>query len=340
MRNNFSEAVANYSALTTDFLSLVSVTDRADPSTTKAIVVGVITLFIILFNVLIICSMSASVHSHSMIGYFILSLAGADLATGVFLTPLSIFPALYGEWPYGPAVCKLTAYVEVTLWAVAIYTLGWISVDRYLAIRKPTRYEAIQTRIRCQCWVVFTWVTSIVLCSPTLFATNQVTFIASVDLCVLNLSSTLAYSITLLTLILGPTITTMCYCYYHVLKEMAELKRDIKDQEKEALTSTTENLYNPTHRMSFAIIVTFALGWLPWFALLAYERISQRKVGDIPYLHFACLWTGISGCCWRFPIYCLMSRRFRRCLAQFLWSLCVKCRIRKRLGDDDAASVD
>ena len=97
---NLSNASANYSALTTDFLSLVSVTDHSDPSMTKAIVIGVITFFIILFNLLIICSMSASIHSHSMIGYFILSLAGADLATGVFLTPLSIFPALYGEWPY------------------------------------------------------------------------------------------------------------------------------------------------------------------------------------------------------------------------------------------------
>ena len=82
------------------------------------------------FNVLILGALSGSMRSHSMIGYFIMSLAAADLCTGVLLTPLSIFPAYYGYWPYGRAMCKLTAFMEITLWAIAVYTLGWIGVDR------------------------------------------------------------------------------------------------------------------------------------------------------------------------------------------------------------------
>ncbi|OQV22032.1 putative Beta-4C adrenergic receptor [Hypsibius exemplaris] len=323
---------------TTHFLSEVFVDDWAEGSLAKAVTVSIITCIIILFNVLIIGTLSSSVHAHSMIGYFMLSLAGADLLTGVLLTPISIYPALTGSWPYGRALCKLTAYLEVTLWAVVVYTVGWMAVDRYLAIRKPSRYDAIQTKIRCQCWVVFTWVTAIFLCSPTLFAHNRVTYIAQVNLCILDLNYMLAYSITLLILILGPTICTLIYCYYHVWKTMSELKRDIKEQEKEALTSTTENLKNPTHRLSFIIIVTFALGWFPWFILLTYEK-AAHTTANVPYLHFACLWFGICGCCWKFPIYCCISRRFRRCLGHFFRSLCVKCRARKHV-EDDSASVD
>lgn len=125
----YNISVYNHS-ITTDFLSMVNVTGRGDPSLAQAVVVSTVTCVIIVFNVLIIGTLSSSIHSHSMIGYFILSLAGADLLTGVLLTPLSIFPALVGSWPYGRVVCKLTAYVEVTLWAVVVYTLGWMGVDR------------------------------------------------------------------------------------------------------------------------------------------------------------------------------------------------------------------
>ena len=116
--------------LTGDFLTLVNTNATAEPSLAKAVTVGVISCAIIVFNVLIIGTLSVSIHSHSMIGYFILSLAGADLLTGVLVTPVSIYPALTGGWPYGRAVCKLTAYLEVTLWAVVVYTLGWMGVDR------------------------------------------------------------------------------------------------------------------------------------------------------------------------------------------------------------------
>ncbi|XP_055343496.1 G-protein coupled receptor 52-like [Paramacrobiotus metropolitanus] len=329
-----------YQSANFNLLTLVDVGDTGEGSVVKAGIIAGLTFLIITLNVLIFGALAPALHSHSMIGYFILSLAGVDLATGVLIAPLSIFPALYGYWPYGPLVCKLTAFLEITLWAIAVYTLGWIGVDRYLAIRKPSRYETIQTKIRCQCWVVFTWITSIFLCSPTFFAHNKVSYIGQVQLCILDLHFMLAYSITLLSLILGPTICTLCFCYYYVLKEMAELKRDVKDQEKEALTSTTENLYNPTHRMSFVVIVAFALAWLPWFLLLLCQRVlpfasAEQAAG----WHFGCVWFGISGCAWKFPVYCAMSRRFRRCLAQFLWSLCLKCRFRKSL-EDDSASID
>ena len=70
-----------------------------------------------------------------MINYYLLSLASADLLCGVLVVPLSVYPALVRRWVYGDIVCRLVGYLEVTLWAVSVYTFMWISVDRYLAIR-------------------------------------------------------------------------------------------------------------------------------------------------------------------------------------------------------------
>lgn len=70
-----------------------------------------------------------------VINYYLLSLASADLLCGLLVVPLSVYPALVRRWVYGDIVCRLVGYLEVTLWAVSVYTFMWISVDRYLAIR-------------------------------------------------------------------------------------------------------------------------------------------------------------------------------------------------------------
>lgn len=70
-----------------------------------------------------------------VINYYLLSLASADLLCGLLVVPLSVYPALMRRWVYGDIVCRLVGYLEVTLWAISVYTFMWISVDRYLAIR-------------------------------------------------------------------------------------------------------------------------------------------------------------------------------------------------------------
>ena len=52
------------------------------------------------------------------------------------------------QWIHGDLICCLIGYLEVTLLCIYVYTFMWISVDRYLAVRKPLRYETVQTKTR------------------------------------------------------------------------------------------------------------------------------------------------------------------------------------------------
>lgn len=52
------------------------------------------------------------------------------------------------QWIYGDLLCCILGYLEVTLLCIYVFTFMWISVDRYLAVRKPTRYETVQTKTR------------------------------------------------------------------------------------------------------------------------------------------------------------------------------------------------
>ena len=44
---------------------------------------------------------------------------------------------------------------------------------RYSAMMKPSRYSD-QSLTRCKCWIVFSWLTSLLLCCPIVVAKMQV----------------------------------------------------------------------------------------------------------------------------------------------------------------------
>lgn len=83
-----------------------------------------------------------------VITYCYLSLFVADLICGLGIIPLSVYPALIGHWIYGDYVCRAMGYIGITLWSVSIHSIMWIAVDRYLAVKKPLKYEALLTTTR------------------------------------------------------------------------------------------------------------------------------------------------------------------------------------------------
>ncbi|KPI99175.1 putative G-protein coupled receptor 52 [Papilio xuthus] len=117
-------------------------------SLTQAAVIAVVGIAIVISNLLIIAAfLNFKGLAHEVINYYLLSLAVADLLCGLLVVPLSVHAAAVGRWVFGGLVCRLTGYIEVTLWSVSVYTFMWISVDRYLAVRKPLRYETVSLTV-------------------------------------------------------------------------------------------------------------------------------------------------------------------------------------------------
>lgn len=217
--------------------------------------------------------------------YYLISLATADLLAGVLVVPLSIYPALMANssWVLGDVLCSIAGYVEATLWSVSVYSFMWISVDRYLAIRKPLRYETVQTPSRCQCWVIFTWLTSMLACCPPLLQGStgdsvKPIFDREAFVCHLDWTGMSAYSVTLIILVLGPTLATVAYTYFYIFSSMRKMRNSLLAQDKEYATALSENLSNPTHLMSFVLVMTFWLSWLPFICLTLYEYLTQHRI--------------------------------------------------------------
>ncbi|XP_075229336.1 G-protein coupled receptor DopEcR [Lycorma delicatula] len=296
---------------------------------TQAAIIFTMAVAIILANVLIIATFINARGPGEVINCYLLSLAVADLLCGLLVVPLSVYPALVQQWVYGDLVCRLVGYLEVTLWAVTVYTFMWISVDRYLAVRKPLRYETVQTKTRGQCWMAFTWISAAMMCCPPLLGFNQPIFDRDAYVCMLDWRDMAAYSITLAILVLGPSLITIVYTYFYIFSMMRKLRNGVPIHDKEYATALSENLSNPSHVMSFVLVVAFWLSWLPFILLRLYEYWSGNRVTVIPHIHFAVFWLGILNSVWKAFILVTLSPQFRLMLRILCLTIC--CRQKGRL---------
>nr|CAI5850620.1 unnamed protein product [Callosobruchus analis] len=296
-------------------------------SLAQAAIIFVMAIAIIVTNVLIIATLVNFRGPLEVINIYLLSLAVADLLCGLLVVPLSVYPAVVGDWVYGDIICRLVGYVEVTLWAVTVYTFMWISVDRYLAVRKPLRYETLQTKTRCQCWMVFTWISAAMLCCPPLLDFAKPLFDKEAYICMLDWGSMAAYSTTLSILVLGPSLITIVYTYTYIFSMMRKLRSGVPFHDKEYATALAENLNNPSHMMSFALVVSFWLSWAPFISINLYEYFTEPMQQEQD-LHFGIVWLAFLNCFWKSVILIAMSPEFRLALKVLCMTIC--CRYKGR----------
>lgn len=74
---------------------------------------------------------------------------------------------------------------------------------RYIAVRKPVKYETIQTRTRVQCWVACSWIAALTLCCPPLLGFHGAEYDKNASICLLGWNVMPAYAATLSSLLLG-----------------------------------------------------------------------------------------------------------------------------------------
>ena len=123
--------------------------------TSDSYVILVMSLAVIVANVLIfaVYVKTNAMNPTYVNKYFLLSLTFSDLCLGVFVLPLSFWTSRYDAWVFGNALCHVQAYLTAIFWIASLYSLMWMSVDHFLALRKEDRYENIVTPVKSNCWV-------------------------------------------------------------------------------------------------------------------------------------------------------------------------------------------
>lgn len=197
----------------------------------------------------------------------------------------------------------------------------------------------VQTRTRCQCWMVFTWVSAAMLCCPPLLGFNKALYNNRSHICMLDWGNMAAYSVTLAILVLGPSVISIVHNYLYIFSMMRRVRSGAPVHDKEYATALAENLANPSHITSFALVATFWISWAPYAGVRLYEFWDGAELKQ-PLVHFAAVWAGILNSFWKVIILIALSPRFRLALRLLCLTVCCRSKARARAHADLAGLED
>uniref|UniRef100_A0A8C3WQR7 Adenosine receptor A2 n=1 Tax=Catagonus wagneri TaxID=51154 RepID=A0A8C3WQR7_9CETA len=107
-------------------------------------------------NVLVCAAVGASSALQTPTNYFLVSLAVADVAVGLFAIPFAVTISLGFCTDFHS--CLFLACFVLVLTQSSIFSLLAVAVDRYLAVRVPLRYKSLVTGARARGVIAGLWV--------------------------------------------------------------------------------------------------------------------------------------------------------------------------------------
>lgn len=107
--------------------------------------------------------------------YYIVNLAVADFLVILICLPPSVTWDVTKSWYFGDGMCKIVLYFQDVSVSVSVYTLTFISVDRWWAICRPLKSKSSIRRTRYI--IVLVWVFSLILLSPDLVFLEAVPYL-------------------------------------------------------------------------------------------------------------------------------------------------------------------
>lgn len=127
----------------------------------KTIAMASIMIGALFGNTLVIASVVRFERLRVITNYFIVSLALADLLVSILVMPFNASMEISGKWVFGRLMCDIFNANDVLFSTASILHLCCISMDRYIAIIHPLKYETKMTRFRVVIMLTVTWGSSV-----------------------------------------------------------------------------------------------------------------------------------------------------------------------------------
>ena len=135
-----------------------------------SLVVAILAVVTIIGNLLVIIAFKIEKQLQTISNYFLLSLAVADLTIGLVSMPLFTMYLVIGHWPLGSLFCDIWLSIDYTMSNASAAGLLLISFDRYLSVTRPLTYRAKRTSRKVIMMICTSWVISVLLWTPWIFA--------------------------------------------------------------------------------------------------------------------------------------------------------------------------
>lgn len=196
------------------------------PNVTVGIILCLIILATIVGNVLVFVAVSLRKNLRTISNMFIMSLSVADFLVGTVVMIPAMLNEIFDEWVLSQTFCSIWASFDVMLCSASILNVCLISLDRYLVIMRPLRYNALMTPQRAVALLMICWGLSILSSfvpietgyhNPALPSLENLTLFSTRPQCLFIVSMPFAMTASMVTIFLP--IVVAFVLYYRVSKE-------------------------------------------------------------------------------------------------------------------------
>ena len=159
------------------------------PSRTQAqaIIEVIVTLLIMVFaifgNSLVCLAVYRTRRLRTIPNAFIVNLSITDLLLVTTVLPVVAQTQITGAWYFGMAYCQFQAFQSIYLFAVSLFTLTCISINRYFKIVRRELYDTIFHKKSVVITILSVWIAAALLCMGPFFGWGGYQFDEQKALC-------------------------------------------------------------------------------------------------------------------------------------------------------------
>ena len=243
----------------------------------------VVTIFIIIIstigNFLVVFAIYRYRSLRTISNLIILNLSIADLLFSLTRPLITAFMWTEDKIVMFSPLCSFSAVMAQLLSHVSMFSLVFISFERFLATNYPLKHRTIFTKKAVKIGLLVVWLFGIVLCG-VFFTTGRYMYIKEFDHCMVDVRKKKQW---LVVVCLGfplPLVILLC-CNVFIVKAVLKSKRFVSEH---SAASPRKNVgFCKEHRTSLlatTIIGMFILLWSPYFiaaSSLTFEIFSLPK---------------------------------------------------------------
>ncbi|CAF0842818.1 unnamed protein product [Didymodactylos carnosus] len=122
-----------------------------------AVVGSITSVLTVLGNILVMLAFFLDRQIRQPTNYFILSLSVSDFLIGLLSMPFLTLYIYNGRWPLNETICDIWLSLDYTVCLTSIYTVLFITIDRFCSVKMPAKYRKWRTSKKINIMIIITW---------------------------------------------------------------------------------------------------------------------------------------------------------------------------------------
>ncbi|XP_078371129.1 beta-2 adrenergic receptor-like [Oculina patagonica] len=217
-------------------------------------------------NAVVLCLFYKNESFRTISNRFLASLSLADFLVGLVIDPTWI-AIRFSTQPKRNAISKqVINWLWIHSTAATVFNLCCVSVDRFIAIRFPFRYQDIVTKKRCYLVIAVVWLISLFLPFTRIFVDNRMN------------AENFWFSLTFITFVAPITLVTLCYVWiFKVARQQTRriTRENLQNSDESNTSFRGIQNYKAVKTIGFVLGV-FIVSWMPALVVSVVDYVTAK----------------------------------------------------------------